>query len=416
MRELDKIIGYEDIKKDLFHIIDVLNNPAKYSALGVSVPQGILLSGNPGIGKSLMAKCFMKETGRTEYIIRKDRPNGSFVNYIRTIFNTALKNAPSIILLDDMDKFSNGNAHDKDAEEYVAVQACIDAVKGKDVFILATANNLHHLPNSLLRTGRFDKIYRMHFPTNKDAIKIVAHFLSNKKVANDVNIEDIVRLCNGYTCAALETIVNEAGMYAGYKNRKIISQQDLIDACTRHLYKVSNNEPISDRLLKQRAIHEAGHVVVAEILNPTSVNFASITASPWRIGGCISRTKEEGYFESFNNIETDNMIGLAGKAAVEVILQETDLGSYNDLENVYNHVHRILTETAVYNFNFMEFGPTIYEHLDSIIATEISRYYNKTRKILLENQAFVNELVDALINKGTLTHSEIMKLRKKHIA
>ena len=72
----------------------------------------------------------------------------------------------------------------------------------------------------------------MHFPTNKDAIKIVAHFLSNKKVANDVNIEDIVRLCNGYTCAALETIVNEAGMYAGYKNRKIISQQDLIDACT----------------------------------------------------------------------------------------------------------------------------------------------------------------------------------------
>jgi len=104
MRELDKIIGYEDIKKDLFHIIDVLNNPAKYSALGVSVPQGILLSGNPGIGKSLMAKCFMKETGRTEYIIRKDRPNGSFVNYIRTIFNTALKNAPSIILLDDMDK------------------------------------------------------------------------------------------------------------------------------------------------------------------------------------------------------------------------------------------------------------------------------------------------------------------------
>ena len=119
--------------------------------------------------------------------------------------------------------------------------------------------------------------------------------------------------------------------------------------------------------------------------------------------------------QSFNNIKTEIMIGLAGKAAVEVILQETDLGSYNDLENVYNHVHRILTETAVYNFNFMEFGPTIYEHLDSIIATEISRYYNKTRKILLENQAFVNELVDALINKGTLTHSEIMKLRKKHI-
>lgn len=130
MRELDKIIGYEDIKKDLFHIIDVLNNPAKYSALGVSVPQGILLSGTPGIGKSLMAKCFMKETGRTEYIIRKDRPNGSFVNYIRTIFNTALKNAPSIILLDDMDKFANGNAHNKDAIKIVAHFLSNSGIKG----------------------------------------------------------------------------------------------------------------------------------------------------------------------------------------------------------------------------------------------------------------------------------------------
>ena len=140
MRELDNVIGYEGIKTELNRIIDMIRNPAKYRELGVSAPKGILLEGEPGIGKTLMAKSFIMDSGLKSYVIRKDRPDGEFVDYMRETFNKAAEEAPSIILLDDLDKFANEDKTRLDAEEYVAVQACIDNVKELDVFVIATSN------------------------------------------------------------------------------------------------------------------------------------------------------------------------------------------------------------------------------------------------------------------------------------
>ena len=137
MRELDRVIGYESIKQELYRIIDIVRNPEKYKKLGVSVPKGILLSGDPGIGKTLMAKCFIKETGLKVFIIRKDKPDGDFVDYIRETFEKAAKEAPSIVFLDDLDKFANEDRMHLDAEEYVAVQTCIDECKNQAVFVVA---------------------------------------------------------------------------------------------------------------------------------------------------------------------------------------------------------------------------------------------------------------------------------------
>ncbi len=97
-------------------------------------------------------------------MIRKDRPDGVFVDYIRETFEKAVKNAPSIVLLDDLDKFANEDMYHRDAEEYVTVQACIDEAKNKDVFIIATTNAIQELPDSLIRSGRFDKRFHMNFP------------------------------------------------------------------------------------------------------------------------------------------------------------------------------------------------------------------------------------------------------------
>jgi cell division protease FtsH len=157
MRELDRVIGYEGIKQELYRIIDIIRDPAKYKSLGVSAPKGILLSGEPGIGKTLMAKSFIKEAGLKTFTIRKDRPDGAFVDLIRETFKEAEKAAPSIVLLDDLDKFANEDDYHRDAEEYVTVQACIDDVKESDVFVLGTCNNSRKLPDSLVRSGRFDK-------------------------------------------------------------------------------------------------------------------------------------------------------------------------------------------------------------------------------------------------------------------
>jgi len=181
MRELDKVIGYEGIKREMYRILDVLKNPEQYNILGVNVPKGILLHGEPGIGKSLLARCFVAESHRPFYIIRKNKSDGEFVDHIRKVFREAAENAPSMILLDDLDKFANEDAFHTNAEEYVTVQACIDEVRDNEVFVIATVNDIHSLPGSLKRSGRFDKTFRMSFPKGKTAVKIISYYLSKKR-------------------------------------------------------------------------------------------------------------------------------------------------------------------------------------------------------------------------------------------
>ena len=188
MRELDRVIGYEGIKQELYRIIDIIRDPAKYKSLGVSAPKGILLSGEPGIGKTLMAKSFIKEAGLKTFTIRKDRPDGAFVDFIRETFKEAEKASPSIVLLDDLDKFANEDVYHRDAEEYVAVQACIDDVKESEVLVLGTCNDYRKLPESLVRSGRFDKTFFMDFPGIEDAKKIISFYLKDKKVTKDIEV------------------------------------------------------------------------------------------------------------------------------------------------------------------------------------------------------------------------------------
>lgn len=129
MKEFEKIIGYDAVKKELIRISDALSGNEAYNKLGVTAPRGLLLYGAPGVGKTLMASAVIEASGRKAFVCRKDKPNGDFVNEIKKTFEDAVEAAPSIVFLDDMDKFTNGDDRYPDAEEYVTVQSCIDQVR-----------------------------------------------------------------------------------------------------------------------------------------------------------------------------------------------------------------------------------------------------------------------------------------------
>ena len=194
MSEFDKVIGYESIKEELLQIIDMINNREVFEKLGARFPHGVLISGNPGLGKTLLANCFVKESGLNSYTLRKTKGDNDFMNHITETFDRALENAPSVILLDDLDKFSNEDDEYGDAEEYVAVQATIDKVKDKEVIVIATVNNICKLPNSLIRSGRFDRKILVETPTLEDTLKIITYYLKDKTVSKNLNMEDINRM------------------------------------------------------------------------------------------------------------------------------------------------------------------------------------------------------------------------------
>ena len=419
MRELDRVIGYEEIKNELYRIIDIIKNPAKYMKLGVTIPKGIMLAGTPGIGKTLMAKCFIKETGLKSFVIRKDRPDGEFIDYIRETFKKAAEEAPSIILLDDLDKFANEDRYHRDAEEYVTVQTCIDDVKELPVFVIATSNDYEKLPGSLVRSGRFDKDYFMHFPGIEDAKKIIEFYLRNKKIGKDVDVEEIARFSEGHSCADLETVINEAGIYAGYENKKYISQDDIKKAVIRMIFNgcdAEESNPESDRRL---AVHEAGHTLISELFYPGQIAFVSIETKSDGVKGMVRRTRNPFRNEEFKNNEIEIMIDLAGKAATELILNEIDMGVNSDLHAANDQMTSLLDDVAAYDFHSWchgrETSKRVYDHLDTIKGAELSRYYIKTKQLLFKNRAFLEELIEKLLEKKTMSYKDIAPIREKHV-
>lgn len=219
MKTFEKVIDYETIKNELMQICDMVHNKERYEALGARMPSGVLLHGTPGIGKTLLAKCFIEECGLDTYTLRNNKGGDKFVDEITETFEKAKENAPAIIFLDDMDKFANDDECHRDAKEYVAIQAGIDSVKDFDVFVIATTNDIRKLPDSLLRSGRFDRTIYMQSPSTDDASKIIEHYLKNKKLSDNVDFNDLCKMMSYHSCSDLETLLNEAAIRAGFNKK-----------------------------------------------------------------------------------------------------------------------------------------------------------------------------------------------------
>lgn len=416
MNAFDQVIGYDTIKKELLQIVDMLHNRDVYGKLDAKLPAGVLLYGEPGLGKTLMAKCFIKESGIKTFVVRRNKGSDDFIGEITEAFNKAKEKAPAIVFLDDMDKFANEDDYHRDAEEYVAVQAGIDEVRHSDVFVLATVNEIHKLPKSLTRAGRFDRKIEVNCPTASDTDKIIRFYLENKKLAEDVNMEDLSKMISYSSCAALETILNEAAINAAYARKESIEMADLISAVLRMEYHSPDTfSSISEGELRRTALHEAGHLVVCEVLCSGSVGLASLRKTGRSsTGGFIHRCKD------LHKLQDDIMISLAGKAAVELYYSdEFANGCEKDINRAFNHIRRSISDNGTAGFGMIDVAtnefPDTSESMNSrneaVTQAELERYMLKTRHILLNYKDFLEKATEALIEKETLLYSDIQKLK-----
>ena len=425
MNAFDKIIGYKSIVDELLRIADILRNTEEYRRKGVNIPHGLLLHGEPGLGKTLMTKCLIEESNRHAFFCRKDKHNGDFVDTVRETFETAIENEPSIIVLDDMDKFANDDEHHRNSEEYITVQSCIDSVKERDVYVVATANSLRNLPSSLIRSGRFDKRLKVSSPSLCDSEKIVAHYLSGIDNTKEVDARMIAGILSGYSCATLESVVNEAGMIACYNKSDCITTEHMIEAILRSVFNVkipydSKETPVIDlsyhNYASEMIYHEAGHAVIAELVEPKSVALMSAFTRDLEEGGFI-RHLNKGRPVDYKTIEGRVLVSLAGKAAVDVKYGVNSIGTILDNRTAYHTLSKLYQEECfgdfrLYQTELLDVSDTQNHIAHQIVTIKMAEYYQKVKRLLTQNRDFLDRLAEALASNCYLTLSDIQRIKE----
>lgn len=412
MSAFDKVIGYESIKNELMQVVDVIRDLDRYKALGARVPNGILLSGAPGLGKTMMARAFIEDCGLKSYEVKRTATTDDFIDELNRTFEMAVTHAPCIVLLDDMDKFANSDDRHPNAAEFVAVQTCLDKIKDEEVYVIATINEDDCLPESLLRAGRFDRKIEIEAPDGDDAVAIIRNYLKNKPVADDINYDDLARMHDAWSCAELEKSVNEAAIFAGYEKCDRVHMSHIVRATLRQVYDSCDvYKRLPEEVRAITAIHEAGHALVAEITGPSSVGMVSILNN----GEC-----EGGFTHVSGNVdsERDILISLAGKAACEIMKPgQFAIGCSSDVRRASKVLYKAYDREAQYGFNGR--APQFYEDnsdvfrvsREAVVKVELDRYLNEARRIIDDNLELFNALVRELTEKETLLHSDIQRIK-----
>lgn len=417
MKNFQAIIGYETEKEELARLCDIMKNRERYLALGVKMPKAILLHGKPGLGKTLMATALIEESGRKCFSCKKDRSNGAFVDKIRETFESAINNQPSIVFLDDMDKFAQDNlSEDSNKEEFVTIQACFDDLIDKDVFVIATANDIFKIPYSLLREGRFGRQLKIDDPCKEDAVKIIAHFLKDKVIAEDVSAEFVANLLDGKSCAFLESVVNEAGIYAGYENQTKINRKHFINAVMRLSTKSLPSVKMSDKERLSVCYHEAGHAVAAILLGK---KIALITSKEQgEVGGFCSTYECDEKNHTIEELRTKIIILLSGKASTEIIYNVPDLGVESDIDKACWLTRYYIERLAIKGFSFLYDCSPYHDkqpvkRIDAItdkVSEVLEELYGEALALLKRNQTLLQTIASALFEKDFLVWEDICNI------
>ena len=333
-----------------------------------------------------------------------------------SIFEEAKKNIPSAILLDDLDKYSERDKFSQNDEEYVAIQSLLDDVKDMDIFILATANNTCDFPGSLLRSGRFDIKINLGNPNEKDSMKIIDYYLKKKKIDKDVNVKNLSHILVGSSCATLEKICNQAGIYAGFINKNKISMIELIRASLEERYNWFIEDLYkNDKYDINTAYHEAGHALVSEVLEPGSVSFVTAVNSKGETQGITIYHENDYYWQDIKYMETRAKACLAGKASSEIVFNKCDVGANSDLHRAFDLIERFIDNYCINDFTswIRDVGETsdyVKENKDKEIQKLITEYYIDVKILLTENRNLLDILAHELCKRKILFHDDIQDI------
>ncbi|MEJ9211534.1 ATP-dependent zinc metalloprotease FtsH [Bacillus smithii] len=437
------VAGADEEKQELVEIVEFLKDPRKFSELGARIPKGVLLVGPPGTGKTLLARAVAGEAGVPFFSISGSDFVEMFVGVgasrVRDLFETAKKNAPCIIFIDEIDAVGRqrgaglGGGHDEREQTLNQLLVEMDGFSANEgIIIIAATNRPDILDPALLRPGRFDRQITVDRPDVNGREAVLRVHARNKPLDDSVDLKAIAQRTPGFSGADLENLLNEAALVAARANKKKIDMSDIDEATDRVIAgPAKRSKVISEKERRIVAFHEAGHTVIGLVLDDAEMVHKVTIVPRGQAGGyAVMLPKEDRYFMTKPEL-LDKITGLlGGRVSEELTFGEVSTGAHNDFQRATSIARRMVTEFGMSDkLGPLQFGQSqgqvflgrdlnseqnysdaIAYEIDLEIQRIIKECYERAKKILTENQDKVKLIATTLLEVETLDAAQIKHL------
>ena len=431
----DDVAGVEEAKQDLEEVVTFLKQPERFSALGATIPRGVLLVGPPGTGKTLLAKAIAGEAGVPFFSLSGSEFVEMFVGVgasrVRDLFKRAKENAPCLIFIDEIDAVGRqrgagvGGGNDEREQTLNQLLTEMDGFEGNSgIILLAATNRPDVLDSALMRPGRFDRQVTVDAPDIKGRLSILEVHSRNKKLAEDVSLEVIARRTPGFTGADLANLLNEAAILTARRRKEATTLAEIDDAVDRVIAGMEG-QPLTDGRSKRLiAYHEVGHALVGTLVkHHDPVQKVTLIPRGQAQGLTWFAPDEEQMLVSRAQLRARIMGALGGRAAEDIVFghAEVTTGAGGDIQQVASMARQMVTR-----FGMSELGPlsleagnqevflgrdlmtrsdvsdSITNKIDEQVRSIVESCYKETVDLIADQRDCMDRLVDLLIEKETL--------------
>jgi cell division protease FtsH len=424
----EEVAGVDEAAAELREVVDFLRNPARYAQLGARVPKGILLYGPPGTGKTLLAKAVAHESGAKFY----SQSASAFVEMfaglgaarIRKLFETARKNAPAIVFIDELDAVGmrrSGSSFNREHDQTLnQLLVELDGFAGRDeVVIIGASNRLEDLDAALLRPGRFDRQIVVGPPDLAGREQILRVHTRGKPLAPDVDLGQVARQTAGLTGADLANIANEAAIFAGRAQRPTIQQGDFDAAFERVVAGMQHRKTMTEKEKRVVAYHEAGHALVSHLVGePLPVQKVTIVSRGQALGYTLHMPQEERFLHTKEELVDRMKVLLGGRAAEQHVFGAVTNGASNDLERVTAIARAMIFEYGMGdevssrtvradNYALSEQTKQLRDHEQARLTDQA---FQEALRLIMKHRAALDMLAGALLEKETIDRDELQEL------
>ncbi|MCT4606958.1 MAG: ATP-dependent zinc metalloprotease FtsH [Marinisporobacter sp.] len=421
------VAGLDEVKEELFEIIDFIKNPSKYQKMGATIPKGMLFYGPPGTGKTLLAQALAGETDSSffptsgsEFV---EKYVGVGAKRVRTLFEKAKKAAPSVIFIDEIDAIGAKRTSESNNEKDQTLNQLLIEMDGfhseQTILVIGATNRLDLLDEALLRPGRFDRHMFIGNPDLHAREEILLVHTKNKPIAPSVSIKALAQRTHGMSGAHLSNIANEAAILAVRRNKQDIGILEFNEAIEKVIAGLQRkNAVILDKEKRKVSFHEAGHALMGKILNCDLVSKVSIVPRGQALGYVIYAPEEDRYLTTTNELKNKIKVLLGGRCAEQIIFGEVSTGAKDDLEKANSIAYQMVCEYGMSNLKNRVFEPNLikncYPLIDGEIKGIIDGCYQDSLDTLQNNKSLLSCIANELYKKETLTGEELENILKLH--